>query len=264
MLGADNIHKHVITIGEHRIGDGSLCIIAGPCAVESFEQTLACAHTLANCGVKFLRGGAYKPRTSPYSFQGLGRDGLTILSRIKKETSLCLVSEIMDVRALDFFDDIDILQVGARNMHNQVLLKELGHSGKPILLKRGFCATIEELLCAAAYIREQGNDDIILCERGIRSFDPQTRNVLDVCAIPLLHTLSDLPIFADPSHATGHRELVEPAALACVAASADGLEIEVHPDPAHALSDGKQALTLDDFPVVLQKIHNVHNVLMVD
>ncbi|MFU0832266.1 MAG: bifunctional 3-deoxy-7-phosphoheptulonate synthase/chorismate mutase [Oscillospiraceae bacterium] len=235
--------------GGQKIGDGGLTLIAGPCSVESKEQICGIARRVQAAGASFLRGGAFKPRTSPYSFQGLKAFGLEFLKEAKKQTGLPIVTELMSEKHLDLFleSGVDIIQVGARNMQNFELLKELGKIRKPILLKRGLSNTIEELLMSAEYIMAGGNNQVILCERGIRTFEPYTRNTLDISAIPILKRCSHLPVVVDPSHASGHSWLVEPLALAAVAAGADGLIIEVHNDPAKALSDGAQSLTPDQF-----------------
>ena len=230
-----------------KIGGGNFSIIAGPCSVESEEQVISIAKDVKASGAGFLRGGAFKPRTSPYSFQGMRATGLEYLKEAKDETGLPIVSEIMDISQLELFDDVDVIQVGARNMQNFELLKELGHVNKPILLKRGLSSTLEELLMSAEYIMAGGNEEVILCERGIRTFETATRNTLDLAAIPWLKEKSHLPVIVDPSHATGIRDLVLPMALAATAAGADGLMVEVHNDPAHALCDGPQSLTPAQF-----------------
>ena len=247
----------VIEVAGRKIGGGNFAVIAGPCSVETEEQIVGVAEAVKASGADLLRGGAFKPRTSPYSFQGLREEGLRLLSVAKKATGLPLVSEVMDISQLKYFDDIDVIQVGARNMQNYELLKELGRLEKPVLLKRGPAATFEELLMSAEYIMAGGNERVILCERGIRGFDTYTRNVLDLSAIPVLHRLSHLPVVIDPSHATGRSELVAPMALAATAAGADGLLIEVHNDPPHALCDGKQSLTPEAFDVLKKKIDQV-------
>ena len=247
----------VIEVAGRKIGGGNFAVIAGPCSVETEEQIVGVAEAVKASGADLLRGGAFKPRTSPYSFQGLREKGLRLLSVAKKATGLPLVSEVMDVSQLKYFDDIDVIQVGARNMQNYELLKELGRLDKPVLLKRGPAATFEELLMSAEYIMAGGNERVILCERGIRGFDTYTRNVLDLSAIPVLHKLSHLPVVIDPSHATGRSELVPPMALAATAAGADGLLIEVHNDPPHALCDGKQSLTPEAFDALKKKIDQV-------
>lgn len=239
------------------IGDGGLALIAGPCSVESEAQICGVAERVKAAGAQFLRGGAFKPRTSPYAFQGLKAEGLELLMEAKRKTGLPIVTEIMDVRHIDLFlkDGVDIIQVGARNMQNFELLKELGKIDKPILLKRGLSSTIEELLMSAEYIMSGGNDRVILCERGIRTYETYTRNTLDISAIPILKKLSHLPVVVDPSHASGIAWLVEPLALAAVAAGADGLIIEVHNNPSKALSDGAQSLTPDQFDKVAAHVN---------
>ncbi len=239
-----------------KIGDGGLALIAGPCSVESEEQICGVAERVKSAGAQFLRGGAFKPRTSPYAFQGLKAEGLNLLMEAKKKTGLPIVTEIMSVRHIELFleDDVDVIQVGARNMQNFELLKELGKTQKPILLKRGLSSTIEELLMSAEYIMAGGNNQVILCERGIRTYETYTRNTLDISAIPILKKLSHLPVLVDPSHACGIAWLVEPLALAAVAAGADGLIIEVHNNPAKALSDGAQSLTPDQFDKVVAHV----------
>ncbi len=237
-----------------KIGDGSLCIMAGPCSVESEEQINYVASRVKNAGAAFLRGGAFKPRTSPYSFQGLKSEGLDLLKGARKATGLPIVTEIMSSSHIDMFEGVDIIQVGARNMQNFELLKQLGKINKPILLKRGLANTIEEWIMSAEYIMAGGNDKVILCERGIRTYETATRNTLDLSAVPIIKKLSHLPVIVDPSHATGKSWLVEQMSLAAVAAGADGLMIEVHNDPKHALSDGAQSLTPDQFDVVAEKV----------
>mgnify|MGYP001370351685 CR=1 FL=1 len=239
------------------IGGGHLGLIAGPCSVECESQIVSVAESVKAAGASFLRGGAFKPRTSPYSFQGLRAEGLELLRHARKQTGLPIVTEIMSASHLVLFEDVDVIQVGARNMQNFELLKELGKVDKPILLKRGLANTIEELLMSAEYIMAAGNEKVILCERGIRTFETMTRNTLDVSAIPLLKQLSHLPVVVDPSHAAGISSLVEPLALAAVAAGADGLIIEVHNDPPHALSDGAQSLTPAQFDKVAARIAEV-------
>ncbi len=238
---------------EVSIGDGSLHIMAGPCSVESEEQIVAIAKQIKASGATLLRGGAFKPRTSPYAFQGLKAEGLDLLKTARKETGLPIVSEIMRVSHIDMFENVDIIQVGARNMQNFELLKELGKIDKPILLKRGLSATIEEWLMSAEYIMAGGNDKVIFCERGIRTYETYTRNTLDISAVPILKKLSHLPVIVDPSHASGKSWLVDPLAMSAVAAGADGLMIEVHNDPPHALSDGAQSLTPQQFDSVAKK-----------
>ena len=238
----------VITLKNgQKIGDGGLTVMAGPCSVESEAQICEVARRVQAAGAQILRGGAFKPRTSPYAFQGMKAEGLELLSEAKKKTGLPIVTEIMRVSHLELFDDVDIIQVGARNMQNFELLKELGKIDKPILLKRGLSNTIEEFLMSAEYIMAGGNEQVILCERGIRTYETFTRNTLDISAVPILKKLSHLPVIVDPSHASGISWLVDPLARAAVAAGADGLMIEVHNDPRHALSDGAQSLTPDQF-----------------
>lgn len=244
----------IININGTNIGDNNLPIIAGPCTIESKAQLLSTAKNCKDYGAAFLRGGAYKARTSPYSFQGLGKEALEYLYEAKKETGLPVVSELIDIDDLPYFDFVDIIQIGAKNMQNFSLLKKLGKCNKPILLKRGFSNTIEELLLSAEYIMESGNTNIILCERGIRTFEPYTRNTFDINAIPLLKKLSHLPVIADPSHGTGLSELVLPISLAAVSAGADGLIIEIHDSPSCALCDGRQAITSLEFKNLSQAV----------
>lgn len=244
----------VIEVAGRKIGGGNFEIIAGPCSVEGKEQVVSIARSVKESGAGFLRGGAFKPRTSPYSFQGMRKTGIEYLLATKAETELPIISEIMDISQLDLFEEVDVIQVGARNMQNFELLKELGHIKKPILLKRGLSSTLEELLMSAEYIMAGGNEEIILCERGIRTFETATRNTLDLAAIPLLKEKSHLPIIVDPSHATGIRDLVLPMALAATAAGADGLMVEVHNDPPHALCDGPQSLTPEQFSDLAKKV----------
>ena len=251
----------VIEVAGRKIGDGSLHIMAGPCSVESEEQIVGIAESVAKSGATFLRGGAFKPRTSPYAFQGLKAEGLDLMKIARKETGLPIVTEIMRTSHIDMFESVDIIQVGARNMQNFELLKELGKIDKPILLKRGLSATIEEWLMSAEYIMAGGNNKVILCERGIRTYENFTRNTLDVSAIPIIKKLSHLPVIVDPSHASGKSWLVEPLAMAAVAAGADGLIIEVHNDPPHALSDGAQSLTPQQFDSVAKKIFKLKEAL---
>jgi len=236
-------------------GGGSFSVIAGPCSIENEEQMMAAARAVKKAGAAALRGGAFKPRTSPYAFQGLGEDGLKLLAAARDETGLPIVTEVLDVRDGELVAAYsDVLQIGARNMQNFLLLTEVGKLGKPVLLKRGFSSTVEELLMAAEYVAKQGNSQIILCERGIRTFETYTRNTLDIAAVPLCKQLSHLPIIVDPSHATGKRELIEPLSLAAAAAGADGLMIEVHPNPEEALCDGPQSLLPDDFALLMEKL----------
>ncbi len=252
----------VVDIGNGvKFGDGSVQIIAGPCSVESEEQVVAIAKSVKKSGATLLRGGAFKPRTSPYAFQGLKAEGLDLLKIARKETGLPIVTEIMKTSHIDMFESVDIIQVGARNMQNFELLKELGKTDKPILLKRGLSATIEEWLMSAEYIMAGGNSNVILCERGIRTYENFTRNTMDVSAVPIVKKLSHLPIIADPSHASGKSWLVEPLAMSAVAAGVDGLIIEVHNDPPHALCDGAQSLTPKQFDKVAKKIFNLKKAL---
>lgn len=245
----------VVQVDRVKIGTGSFVIMAGPCSVETEEQVIKTAHEIKRLGAKMLRGGAYKPRSSPYSFQGLGEEGLKILSQAKKETGLPVVTEVMEARDVDLVASYaDVLQIGARNMQNYLLLKEVGKAEKPVLLKRGFSATIEELLLSAEYIAREGNSNIILCERGIRTFETSTRNTMDISAIPVVKHLSHLPIIVDPSHGTGVRYLIKPLSLAALAVGADGLIIEVHPNPQEALSDGPQSLDFGEFADLMETI----------
>jgi 3-deoxy-7-phosphoheptulonate synthase len=237
------------------IGDGGFTVMAGPCAVEDHDTLLTTAAAVRAHGATVLRGGAYKPRTSPYSFQGLRERGLTLLAEARARTGLPIVSEILDAHELDVMvEHVDLLQVGARNMQNFSLLHALGRAGRPVLLKRGLCATIKELVLSAEHIAAAGNDQIVLCERGIRTFEPMTRNTLDLTAVPLLKRLTRLPVLIDPSHATGDRELVPPLSRAALAVGADGLIIEVHPDPTRALSDGPQSLTPTGFAQLMTSL----------
>ena len=249
----------VVQVGNVKIGGGNFAMIAGPCSVESEDQIISVALAVKEAGADILRGGAFKPRTSPYAFQGLKGEGIKLLLEAKKASGLPIITEIMNVRALDMFDDVDIIQVGARNMQNFDLLQELGKTNKPILLKRGLANTLQELLMSAEYIMSEGNEQVILCERGIRTFETYTRNTLDLSAVPVLHELSHLPVVIDPSHATGKSKLVAPMANAAVAAGADGLMIEVHNDPAHAMCDGAQSITPEQFRSIncgVQKIRS--------
>ncbi len=251
----------VIQVGDLQIGGGHFQIIAGPCSVESEEQILMVAEAVKLAGGTILRGGAFKPRTSPYAFQGLRGDGIKLLIKAREATGLPIVTEIMDISQLELFSDVDIIQVGARNMQNFELLKALGKIDRPILLKRGLSNTFQELLMSTEYIMAGGNERVILCERGIRTFETYTRNTLDLSAIPVLKILSHLPVIIDPSHATGMAKLVPPMALAATAAGADGLIIEVHNDPEHALSDGPQSLTPSAFALLVEKINRVRQAL---
>ncbi len=239
--------------GKTYIGGKNLTLIAGPCSVETESQMISVALSVKAAGATILRGGAFKPRTSPYAFQGLGKEGLRLLKLAGQEADLPIVTEIMEISQLPLFDDVDIIQVGARNMQNFNLLKELGAQKKPVLLKRGMSATYEEWLMSAEYLMSEGCENVILCERGIRTFETYTRNTLDLAAIPVLKKLSHFPVVVDPSHATGKADLVAPLAMAAVAGGADGLMIEVHNDPSHALCDGKQSVTPDVFKIIAQK-----------
>jgi len=237
------------------IGGEDVLVMAGPCSVESDAQILAAAHAVKEAGATILRAGAFKPRSSPYSFQGLGRAGLELLARARRETGLLIITEAVDPEGVDYVAEVaDIVQIGARNMQNYSLLRRAGRAGKPVLLKRGIAATIQELLLAAEYILAEGNPDVILCERGIRSYDTQTRNLLDLSAIPIVHGLSHLPIIADPSHGTGRRDMVPAMARAAVAAGADGILVEVHPNPDRALSDGAQSLRPEQFEKMMGEL----------
>jgi len=248
----------VVEVGDCKIGGGNIGIIAGPCAVESEEQLLSTARFVREYGADFLRGGIFKPRTSPYSFQGLGEKGLKILKKAREETKLPIVTEIMDPELLPLAEEyIDVIQIGARNMQNYSLLKKAGQSGLPVILKRGFSATIKEFLLAAEHIMLAGNNRVILCERGIRTFETFTRNTLDLSAVPLIKALSHLPIIVDPSHATGKRDMVEPMARAAIAAGADGLMIEVHCSPEKALCDGDQSLTPQNFKQLMGAVRKL-------
>ena len=247
----------VIDVGGHRIGGSFFQIIAGPCSVETREQIIGVAKAVKASGAGMLRGGAFKPRTSPYAFQGLHEKGLDLLKEAKAATGLPIVTEIMEAAHLPLFEDVDVIQVGARNMQNFELLKELGQTRKPILIKRGLANTLEELLMSAEYIMAGGNENVILCERGIRTFETYTRNTLDLSAVPVLRRLTHLPIVVDPSHGTGHANLVPAMAMAATVAGADGLIIEVHNDPPHALCDGKQSLTPEQFDELARKIEAV-------
>ena len=245
----------VVNVNGTLVGGNNLGIMAGPCSVESEEQIIEIAKSVKKSGANFLRGGAFKPRTSPYSFQGLELEGLRLLKRAKEETGLSIVTEIMSTDYIDeFVRDVDVIQVGARNMQNFDLLKQLGKTNKPILLKRGLSSTIEEWLMSAEYIMAGGNENVILCERGIRTYEGYTRNTLDLSAIPVIKKLSHLPVIVDPSHASGYWYLVEPLAKAAIAAGADGLMIEVHNDPQHALSDGQQSVKPELFNTIMQKV----------
>ena len=246
----------VVDVSGVKVGSGNMAYIAGPCSVETYEQVLSIAKDIKAAGANMLRGGAFKPRTSPYSFQGLGPEGLDILCAVKEEVGLPIVTELMSPEYLDVFNEkVDLIQIGARNMQNFELLKELGKINKPILLKRGLAATIEEWLMSAEYIMAGGNENVILCERGIRTYETAMRNTLDLSAIPMIKKKSHLPVMVDPSHATGIRDMVEPMALAAIAAGADGLMVEVHNDPAKALCDGPQSLTPEQFDTLMKKVN---------
>ena len=247
----------VIDVEGVKIGGGNFAVIAGPCSIESEEQITYCAQRVKAAGASLLRGGAFKPRTSPYDFQGLKADGIELLLEAKRETGLPIVTEIMNANHLPLFEDVDVIQVGARNMQNFELLKELGKTRKPILIKRGLANTIKELLMSAEYIMASGNENVILCERGIRTFETATRNTLDLSAVPVLHELTHLPVIVDPSHATGVARYVKPMAMAAAACGADGLIIEVHNDPPHALCDGAQSLRPEQFEDVAKAVRRV-------
>ena len=251
----------IINIGGIYIGGGNFQMIAGPCSVESPEQISCVAESVKSSGATLLRGGAFKPRTSPYAFQGLRAEGIELLLEAKAKTGMPIVTEIMNAVHLPLFKDVDVIQVGARNMQNFELLRELGQSGKPVLLKRGYANTLEELLMSAEYIMAEGNKDVILCERGIRTFETYTRNTLDLSAVPVLKELSHLPVIIDPSHAIGISRYVTPMALAAVASGADGLIIEVHNDPANAACDGAQSLTPEQFATLAQGVREVRKVV---
>ena len=253
----------VIPVGNTHIGPGTMTVMAGPCAIESQDQLMETAYAVKKAGATFLRGGAYKPRTSPYAYQGMGPAGLDLLCEASAELDMPIVTEIMDPRDVQVFLDkkIDVMQIGARNAQNFPLLKEVGKTQTPILLKRGMSGTIDELLMAAEYIMSEGNDNVILCERGIRTFETRTRNTFDLNAVPVLHHLSHLPVVADPSHATGYTRYVEPMALAATACGANGLEIEVHDEPSRAWSDGAQALTPDQFDDTMRRIRAIREVV---
>ena len=252
----------VIQIGNAKIGGGYFAMIAGPCSVETEEQIVKVAMAVKASGADSLRGGAFKPRTSPYAFQGMKDEGIRLLLKAKEATGLPIVTEIMNINTLDLFEDVDIIQVGARNMQNFDLLKELGKTQKPILLKRGLANTLQELLMSAEYIMSEGNENIILCERGIRTFETTTRNTLDLSAVPVLHELSHLPVVIDPSHATGKSKLVPPMAVAAAAAGADGIMVEVHNNPSAALCDGAQSLTPAQFDILNQRVRKVREAIL--
>ena len=247
----------VIDVDGVKIGGGNFAVIAGPCSIESEEQITYCAQRVKAAGASLLRGGAFKPRTSPYSFQGMRSEGLDLLKLARRATGAPIVTEIMNTEHLPLFENVDLIQVGARNMQNFELLKAVGRQKKPVLLKRGLCNTIEEWIMSAEYIMAGGNEQVILCERGIRTFEKFTRNTLDLSAVPIIHEKTHLPVIVDPSHATGKANLVEPMMIAAVAAGADGLEVEVHYDPRHAWSDGAQCLTPDAFAQAMAKCRQV-------
>ncbi len=252
----------IISVGDVMIGGGNFAMIAGPCSVESEAQIVGIAQEVKEAGAKILRGGAFKPRTSPYAFQGLKEEGLQLLLEAKKATGLPIITEIMNTRSLELFDDVDIIQVGARNMQNFDLLQELGKTKKPILLKRGLANTLQELLMSAEYIMSEGNENIILCERGIRTYENYTRNTLDLSAVPVLHELTHLPVVVDPSHATGKAGLVPSMAAAAAACGADGIMIEVHNDPSHALCDGAQSITPQQFADIVKTVNKVREAVL--
>jgi len=252
----------VVEVGDTKIGGGHFAMIAGPCSVESEEQIIEVASAVKAAGASILRGGAFKPRTSPYAFQGLKNEGIRLLLEAKKATGLPIITEIMNIRTLDLFEEVDIIQVGARNMQNFDLLQELGKTSKPVLLKRGLANTLQELLMSAEYIMSEGNSNVILCERGIRTFETYTRNTLDLSAVPVLHELSHLPVVVDPSHATGSAKLVAPMAAAAAAAGADGIMIEVHNNPSCALCDGNQSLTPAQFEQVSRSVQMIREAMI--
>ncbi|MBQ3215476.1 MAG: 3-deoxy-7-phosphoheptulonate synthase [Oscillospiraceae bacterium] len=252
----------IIQVGNVKIGGGNFAMMAGPCSVESEDQIISVAQAVKSSGANILRGGAFKPRTSPYAFQGMKGEGIQLLLKAKAETGLPIVTEIMNISTLDLFSDVDIIQVGARNMQNFDLLKELGKTQKPILLKRGLANTLQELLMSAEYIMSEGNENVMLCERGIRTFETYTRNTLDLSAVSVLHDLSHLPVIVDPSHATGKAKLVPPMAVAATAAGADGLIIEVHNDPAHAMCDGAQSLTPAQFEELNRRVNRIREAIV--
>ena len=252
----------IVKVGNTLIGGGNFALIAGPCSVESEEQIVDVAKAVKAAGATMLRGGAFKPRTSPYDFQGLKGEGIKLLKTARAETGLPIVTEIMSVADLELFEDVDVLQVGARNMQNFDLLKELGKTKKAILLKRGLANTLKELLMSAEYIMASGNENVILCERGIRTYSDYLRNTLDLAAVPMLHELTHLPVIVDPSHATGLSRMVPPMALSAAACGADGLIIEVHNDPIHALCDGAQSLKPEEFALLAKKIEAVRKAIL--
>jgi 3-deoxy-7-phosphoheptulonate synthase len=246
----------VIRVGEAEIGGGEFTVIAGPCSVESEEQMMECGYVAKKAGAKILRGGAFKPRTSPYSFQGMQEEGLKLLKKVGEQTGMPIVTEVMNTTAVDLIEEYsDILQIGARNVQNFALLKKVGHCRKPVLLKRGLMTTIEELLMSAEYILSEGNEQVILCERGIRTFETATRNTLDISAVPVLKELTHLPVIIDPSHASGHARYVIPLTRAAVAAGADGVIVEMHPEPEKAVCDGPQSLRPEQFYRLMDEVH---------
>ena len=251
----------IVDAGGVKIGGGHFAMIAGPCSVESLDQIVEVAQAVKDAGADILRGGAFKPRTSPYAFQGLKEEGLRLLLEAKKVTGLPIITEIMNIRTLDLFEDVDIIQVGARNMQNFDMLQELGKTNKPVLLKRGLANTLQELLMSAEYIMSEGNENIILCERGIRTYETYTRNTLDLSAVPVLHSLTHLPVVVDPSHATGKSSLVPSMAAAAAACGADGIMVEVHNNPACALCDGAQSLTPEQFAQVNKTVNLVREAM---
>jgi 3-deoxy-7-phosphoheptulonate synthase len=251
-------HKTIIRVNDVNIGSDEIAVMAGPCSVESMDQMILAAHAVKEAGAQILRGGAYKPRTNPYSFQGLGKKGLELLALARDETGLPIVTEVMSPEDVELVEAYaDILQIGSRNMQNFPLLKKVGRANKPVLLKRGMSATFNEWLGCAEYILNEGNPDVILCERGIRTFEQMTRNTLDISAAPIIHQISHLPVIIDPSHGTGTRSLVEPMAKAAIAAGADGIMIEVHPHPDEALCDGAQSLSPDEFQSLMKGIEPI-------
>jgi len=252
----------IVEIGNIRIGGGYFAMIAGPCSVESEEQIIHIARAVRESGADILRGGAFKPRTSPYAFQGMKAEGIRLMELAKQETGMPIITEIMNINDLPLYENVDVIQVGARNMQNYDLLKELGRAKTPVLLKRGLSNTLEELLMSAEYIMNEGNEQVILCERGIRTFETATRNTLDLSAVAALHHLSHLPVVVDPSHATGKAHLVPSMALAAVAAGADGIMVEVHNDPGHALCDGAQSITPDQFQELTHRIRRVREAIL--
>lgn len=255
LVGKEQVNKSVVKVGAATFGGQELPVIAGPCAVESREQVQQCAAAVVAAGGKMMRGGTFKPRTSPYAFQGMEKKGLVLLAEVRQKYPLAVVTEVIDEYSLDAARDlVDMVQIGSRNMQNFNLLKLVGKSGKPVILKRGLSSTIEEWLLAAEYIMAEGNDQVVLCERGIRTYETATRNTLDLSAVSLVKQLSHLPVIVDPSHATGLRNLITPMARAAIAAGADGLLVEVHPDPEKALCDGAQSLTLPQYKEMLQDL----------